>query len=97
MADPSPTSERFALPSRAWHMRLTSVLIPTLVLALMALKAQSQPLPTSLRGGDGFYFLVKRFVGRLMDGHAGARVGHSSPALATPLCWPFVVTRLDGH
>jgi C-terminal processing protease CtpA/Prc len=46
---------------------------------------------------DGFNFLVKRYVGGLMDGHAGVRAGHSSPELATPRRWPFEVSRLDGR
>jgi C-terminal processing protease CtpA/Prc len=46
---------------------------------------------------DGFYFLVKKYVGGLMDGHAGVRPGHASPGISTPMRWPFVVTRLDGR
>jgi C-terminal processing protease CtpA/Prc len=46
---------------------------------------------------DGFYFLVKKYVGGLMDGHAGVRPGHSSPGISTPRRWPLVVTRLDGR
>jgi C-terminal processing protease CtpA/Prc len=46
---------------------------------------------------DGFYFLVKEYVGGLMDGHAGVRPGHSSPGLSTPTRWPLVITRLDGR
>ncbi len=46
---------------------------------------------------DGFYFLVQKFVGGLMDGHAGVRAGHSSAGISAPFQWPFVVTRLDGH
>jgi C-terminal processing protease CtpA/Prc len=46
---------------------------------------------------DEFYFLVKRYVGGLMDGHAGVRPGHDSSALARPMRWPFEVTRLDGR
>ena len=51
----------------------------------------------SVRDADGFYFLVKKYIGGLMDGHAGVRPGHESPALMTPMHWPFFVTRLDGH
>jgi C-terminal processing protease CtpA/Prc len=50
-----------------------------------------------VHNADDFYFLVKKYVGGLMDGHAGVRPGHSSPALSNSLRWPFVVTRLDDH
>ena len=46
---------------------------------------------------DGFYFVVKKYVAGLMDGHAGVRPGHSSPRLSTPTRWPLAITRLDGR
>jgi C-terminal processing protease CtpA/Prc len=46
---------------------------------------------------DGFYFLVKKYIAGLMDGHAGVRPGHSSSGISTPTWWPFAVTRLDGR
>ncbi len=46
---------------------------------------------------DGFFFVVQKYVGGLMDGHAWVQAGHSSPGLSTPFQWPFVVTKLDGH
>jgi C-terminal processing protease CtpA/Prc len=49
------------------------------------------------RDADGFYSLVKRYVGGLMDGHAGVRAGHSSPATSGQARWPFTVARLDGR
>ncbi len=50
-----------------------------------------------VHNADDFYFVVKKYVGGLMDGHASVRPGHDSPALSRPMRWPFEVTRLDGH
>ena len=46
---------------------------------------------------DGFYFVVEKYIGGLMDGHASVRPGHESPGLSTPRRWPFALARLDGH
>ncbi len=46
---------------------------------------------------DGFYFLVRKYVAGLMDGHAGVRPGHESRGLSTPFRWPFSVIRLGGR
>ena len=46
---------------------------------------------------DGFYFVVEKYIGGLMDGHASVRAGHASPGLSTPRRWPFEMVRLDGH
>ena len=46
---------------------------------------------------DGFYFLVEKYVGGLMDGHAGVQAGRLSSRISMPFQWPFVLTRLDGR
>jgi len=61
------------------------------------LHAQAMRELDQVHDADGFFFLVKRYVGGLMDGHAGVRAGHSSPGLSTPMRWPFDVSRLDGR
>ena len=60
------------------------------------LQADARRELDTVRDADDFYFVVKRYVGGLMDGHAGVRPGHTSAALLTPAWWPFAVTRLDG-
>ncbi len=62
-----------------------------------ALHATAMRQLGEVHDADGFFFLVKEYIGGLMDGHAGVRPGHSSSGISTPMCWPFVVTRLDGR
>jgi C-terminal processing protease CtpA/Prc len=62
-----------------------------------ALHAAARRKLDRVQDADDFYFVVKEYVGGLMDGHAAVRPGHSSPNLSTPLRWPFVLTRLDGR
>ena len=46
---------------------------------------------------DGFYFIVEKYIGGLMDGHASVRPGHASPGVSASMWWPFEMIRLDGH
>lgn len=62
-----------------------------------ALHATAQRELDQVHDADDFYFLVKKYVGGLMDGHAGVRPGHVSPGLSTAMQWPFAVARIDGH
>ena len=62
-----------------------------------ALNAAARRELDQVHDADDFYFLVKKYIGGLMDGHAGVRPGHSSPRLSTRLRWPFRATRLDGR
>lgn len=50
-----------------------------------------------VRDADGFYLVVEKFVGGLMDGHASVRPGHESPGLLAPMRWPFEIVCLDGR
>lgn len=62
-----------------------------------ALHATAMRQLDEVHDADGFYFLVKKYIAGLMDGHAGVRPGHSSSGISTPTWWPFTVTRLDGR
>lgn len=64
---------------------------------LDALHATARLKLGAAHDADGFYDVVKEYVGGLMDGHAGVRPGHASPALSRPSRWPFELIRLDGH
>ncbi len=64
---------------------------------LDALHAAAKRELDEVHDADGFYFVVEKYVGGLMDGHAGVRPGHTSPGSSTRMRWPFVVTRLDGR
>jgi len=61
-----------------------------------ALHAAAKRHLDEVHDADGFYYVVKEYIGGLMDGHASVQPGHSSPGdLAT--MWPFEMIRLDGH
>ncbi len=62
-----------------------------------ALRAAALSELDQVHDADDFYFVVQKYVGGLMDGHAGVRPGHSPSRISTPFQWPFVVTRLEGH
>jgi hypothetical protein len=62
-----------------------------------ALHATTMRQLGEVHDADGFFFLVKKYIAGLMDGHAGVRPGHLSSGVSTPTWWPFVVTRLDGR
>ena len=50
-----------------------------------------------VQDADGFCFVVEKYAGGLMDGHASARPGHSSPGVSASMRWPFKLMRLDGR
>ena len=60
-----------------------------------ALHASANRELDPVQDADGFYLLVKKYVGGLMDGHAGVRPGHASAALSMAMRWPLVVIRLE--
>ena len=62
-----------------------------------ALHAAAIKQLNEVQNADGFCFLVKQYVAGLMDGHAGVRPGHVSPAVSPPMRWPFALIRLDGR
>ncbi|MCC6231128.1 MAG: hypothetical protein IT580_00685 [Verrucomicrobiales bacterium] len=64
---------------------------------LDALHATSRRQIDTVTNADGFYRVVREYIAGLMDGHAGVRPGHASPALLTPRRWPFELIRLGGH
>ncbi len=62
-----------------------------------ALHAVAMRQLEEVHDADGFYFVVEKFVGGLMDGHASVRPGHESPGLLAPMRWPFEIVCLDGR
>jgi C-terminal processing protease CtpA/Prc len=61
-----------------------------------ALHAAAMRQLDEVHDADGFYLVVEKYVGALMDGHASVRPGHESPGLSAPNRWPFELIRLDG-
>ncbi|HWH70756.1 MAG TPA: S41 family peptidase [Candidatus Sulfotelmatobacter sp.] len=64
---------------------------------LDALHAAAVRQLDEVQDADGFYLVVEKYIGGLMDGHASVRPGHSSSGVAATLRWPFKLMRLDGH
>jgi C-terminal processing protease CtpA/Prc len=62
-----------------------------------ALHAAAMRQLDEVHDADGFYLVVEKFVGGLMDGHASVRPGHESPGLSAPMRWPFEIVCLDGR
>lgn len=62
-----------------------------------ALQAAAKRQLDDVHDADRFYFVVREFIGGLMDGHASVRPGHRSPANSAAMPWPFEMIRLDGH
>jgi hypothetical protein len=62
-----------------------------------ALHAAAMRQLDEVHDADGFYFVVEKYIGGLMDGHASVQPGHASAGLSAPRRWPFELMRLDGH
>ncbi len=62
-----------------------------------ALHAAAKRHLDEVRDADGFYYVVKEYIGGLMDGHASVQPGHWFPGDSAPMRWPFEIIRLDGH
>jgi C-terminal processing protease CtpA/Prc len=62
-----------------------------------ALHAAAMRQLDEVHDADDFYFVVKKYIGGLMDGHASVLPGHESPGVSTFMRWPFEMIRLDGH
>jgi hypothetical protein len=62
-----------------------------------ALHAAAKRQLDAVHDADGFYFVVKEYIGGLMDGHASVRPGHWSRGDSAAMRWPFEMIRLDGH
>jgi len=62
-----------------------------------ALQAAALRKLDQVRDADGYYIVVKEYVGGMMDGHAGVRPGHASSGISAARRWPIQLMLLDGH
>ena len=61
-----------------------------------ALHAAAMRQLDEVQDADGFYFVVEKYIGGLMDGHASVVPGRRALGLSTFMRWPFEMISVDS-